>query len=383
MRIDNKSEIQYFKLKMEDGQAFINFLKKKFKNTQIINQKYKLLHENEYILFPFVKNQVLIDKVVALVDKEFNFELISKEGIINENYKYRTLQEALKGKLPEKYFDMIPKAYDIVGSIAIIEFDKFNYINNKLINEYKQKIAKAVSDVNKNIKTVYEKKSQIKGKYRLRDLAVLFGDDKSKTIHKENDCFFKLDVKNTYFSPRLVFERRRIASSEIKENELIIDMFAGVGPFSIQLAKNNNVIIYAFDINPYAYKYLKENIELNKLKGLILPFNIDIKELSKPTSDLGNILKNKANRIIMNLPEKSIEYVDIACFLMKLSGGILHIYHFSEKQKPIENAIDKLSLYLKKNYWFIYKVINSKVVKAYSPKTDLVVVDALIKSIKK
>ncbi len=384
MRIDNKSEIQYFKLKMEDGQAFINFLKKKFKNTQIINQKYKLLHENEYILFPFVKNQVLIDKVVALVDKEFNFELISKEGIINENYKYRTLQEALKGKLPEKYFDMIPKAYDIVGSIAIIEFDKFNYINNKLINEYKQKIAKAVSDVNKNIKTVYEKKSQIKGKYRLRDLAVLFGDDKSKTIHKENDCFFKLDVKNTYFSPRLVFERRRIASSEIKENELIIDMFAGVGTFSIQIAKNNNVKIYAFDINPNAYEYLKKNVELNtSLKGEISPNNMDVKDLLKPKNQLGHLLKNKADRIIMNLPEDSIKFIDVACSLMKESEGTLHFYQFSEKPNPIEKTLENLEKELSSFNWEIKSMINSKIVKHYSPKAELVVIDSKIKALKK
>ena len=67
MGIDNKAEILYIKLKMKEGQAFINFLKDKFKNTQFINQRFKILYENEYVLFPIFNNQVLINKVTNLV----------------------------------------------------------------------------------------------------------------------------------------------------------------------------------------------------------------------------------------------------------------------------------------------------------------------------
>ncbi|MFX1570661.1 MAG: class I SAM-dependent methyltransferase family protein [Promethearchaeota archaeon] len=376
----NRSEILYIKLKRKDGQAFINFLKEKFSNSQIVDQKFLILHKNDYILYPIVDNQVLIDKVIKLVDKEINFDLISRPGIPNESYKYRTLQDALEGKIPDKYSNIIPKSYDIIGHIAIIEFDKFFNIDDTEFNFYKNTIAKGISKVNKNVKTVYEKKSQIKGKFRLRELEILYGDDKSETIHKENECIFKVDVKNTYFSPRLVFERRRIASSEIQENEMIVDMFAGVGTFSIQIVKNQNVKIYAFDINPKAYEYLKENIELNNLKGEILPYNVDVKDLLKPKNELGKFLSKKANRIIMNLPEKSIEYLDVACSLMKGSGGILHFYQFSEKPNPVEITLKILEKGLRSLNWEIESFINSKIVKHYSPKSELVVLDLKIKA---
>ncbi len=379
---NSQAEILFIKLKTKDGQTFINFLRNKFKNTQFIDQKFKILHENDNILFPIVNDQVLIDKVILLVDKEINFEIISKEGLPNENYKYRTLQKALEGKIPDKYSEFIPKSYDIVGHIAIIEFDKFNNINNKIFNDYKQKTAEAILSVNKNVEIVYEKKSQIKGKYRLRDLEVLYGDDISETIHKENDCIFKVDVKNTYFSPRLVFERRRIASTEIQEDEIIVDMFAGVGTFSIQIAKKRNVKIYAFDINPNAYQYLKDNVELNNLKGKIIPNNIDVKDLLEPKSQLGQLLYNKASRIIMNLPEDSIKYLDIATFLMKETGGILYFYQFSEKPNPIERSLKNLEEQLTRFNWEIESIINSKIVKHYSPKSELVVVDLKIKASK-
>ncbi|MFX1452780.1 MAG: hypothetical protein ACFFCM_18225, partial [Promethearchaeota archaeon] len=123
---NNQTEILYFKCKEEDGQDFINFLKVKFKNLQLINPKFKILHEHDNILFPIIDNQVLINKVTSLVDKEINFEIISKGAIPNKNYKFRTLQEALEGKIPNKFSELIPKSYDIVGHIAIIEFDEFN-----------------------------------------------------------------------------------------------------------------------------------------------------------------------------------------------------------------------------------------------------------------
>ncbi|MGB5912850.1 MAG: class I SAM-dependent methyltransferase family protein [Promethearchaeia archaeon] len=376
-----KEKTRYVKVKKADAQKFLNFIKKKDNVEKVIDRGKQILSESEFVLFPLIKNEELIEKLTDNHKNNFTFEIISKTRYISSKNTIQSLEIILKDKLPQNVFDLLPKSYDIIGHIAIVEFDRFNNLSYKKSIKYKKEFAKALITSTNAIKAVYEKRSEIKGRFRLRELKFLSGKDKTETIHKENHCLFKLDVKKTYFTPRLVFERKRLSAYDLIEHELIIDMFAGVGPFSIQLAKNNDVIIYAFDINPYAYKYLKENIELNKLKGLILPFNIDIKELSKPMSNMGNELKNKANRIIMNLPEKSIEYVDIACFLMKLSGGMLHFYQFSEKHKPIENTIDKLSLSLKKYYWYIYKVINSKIVKAFSPKTDLVVVDALIKPI--
>jgi len=241
--------------------------------------------------------------------------------------------------------------------------------------------AKALVEVNKIVKTVYEKKSEVKGKYRLKELQPIFGVDNPETLHKENHCIFKLDVKNTYFTPRLVFERKRLSLLRFAKNELIVDMFAGVGPISIQIARNKDVKIYSFDINPAAHKYLIENIKLNKLKGEILAYNIDIVDLIKLSNELGINLKNRVDRIIMNLPEQSINYVDIACFLMKKTGGILHFYQFCEKPNPIEKGIENLRTKLKMMGWHIEEVINSKIVKPFSPKSDLIVADVKIKCI--
>jgi tRNA (guanine37-N1)-methyltransferase len=157
-------------------------------------------------------------------------------------------------------------------------------------------------------------------------------------------------------------------------------MFAGAGPFSIQIAKSHDVTVYAFDVNPNAFNYLKENVKLNKLKGDVIPYNLNVRDLLTPSDKLGKLLHGKADRIIMNLPERSIEYVDLACFLMKKSGGILHFYQFSEKPNPIEMTIELLNKKFIALSWNIEKIHNSKIVKSYSPKAELVGLDLYIKS---
>ncbi len=382
MVANSAKEIKFLKVKKAEGQKALNLIKVNFERYSVINQKYKTLYDDEFIFFPLEEIKDFVEKVIGSIGNKIKIEIVTKFGIINENYKFKSLQDALKGKILDDYQELIPKSYDLIGNIAIIEFNKFEHIENKELSNYKKEIAKAITIVNKKIKSVYEKKSEIMGICRLRDLALLYGEDKSETVYKENNCIFKLDVKKTYFTPRLVYERRRVASSEIRENELIVDMFAGVGPFSIQIAKNHNVRVYAFDVNPDAYNYLKENIKSNKLKGDILPYNLNVKEILDPSDKLGKLLKDKADRIIMNLPERSIDFVDVACFLMKKSGGILHFYQFSEKPNPVEKTIELLNKKLNYSNWLIEKIITSKIVKSYSPKTELVGIELYIRYMK-
>ena len=314
---NKKDKIIFLKLKKIDAEYFIQIVKDQFKHESIIDQKYKIEHKNNYILFPLIDDKEIIDKLGKKIGNLIQFELIYNKGIQNPNFKYRTLEDALRGKINPKYLNLIPKSYDIIGNIAILEFEKQDQINNNKINDFKELVTKSVIEVNKNVKSVFEKKSEIKGPYRLRDLAHLRGENKTETIHKENDCKFSLDIKTTYFSPRLVYERRRVSKSDIQENEVIVDLFAGVGPFSIQIAKLNHVYIHAFDVNPHAYRYLQTNINFNKLIGKVVAYNINCRDLLNPSNQMGKKLSGTIDRIIMNLPESSIGFIDVVCFLLK------------------------------------------------------------------
>jgi len=375
-----KKKIQFIKVKKEKGEDLKKILTRDFKKLRIINQDYQIEYDGDYILFPI---RTLPDEQYNELNKTFknqlSIEIIIKKAKSKKKGERNSLEDILENKLPNDVLNIIPRSYDVIGSIAIVEFDRFSELSQKKSIKYKNQVASAILQLNKGLKSVYEKKSEIKGIYRLRELSILKGPDNPETIHKENKCVFKLDIKETYFSPRLVYERNRIATSQFNENENIIDLFAGVGPFSIQIAKNHPVNIHSFDINPAAYKYLEDNIRLNEVNDKITAHNLDVKNLVDKKNILGETLKNGIDRVIMNLPEKAVNYIDVACFLLKKSGGILHYYLFNDKSSPIEQAIQNLEKKCDEEKYYIAKILSSRKVKGYSPKIDLISLDLCLR----
>jgi len=380
MMSSNQQEIPFIKLNKEEVQNFIDLIHKQYGSKPIIEYRYNFIKETSKVLIPL--NQKHFNEIKSLLEEmpSIDYKIIYGNATINPKFKYKTIEDVLKVDLPNWPSHLIPKSYDIIGSIAIVEFANLNNFSKRKKLLFKKSVAKAITIVNRSINSVYEKVSQIQGKYRLRKLKLLYGIDNPETIHKENYAIFKINVKKAYFTPRLVNERKKIANSPIDIGELIVDMFAGVGPFSIQIAMKHNVKIYAFDINTDAYRYLKENISLNQVESKIFPYNIDSKKLLESGNQLGTSLKGKIDRIIMNLPEKSLEFLDVACFLLKKKGGTIHNYQFSPKPNSIELAIEKFNQYLTHYQYQIKKIIRAEIVKSYSPSSELISLDIKVTS---
>ena len=269
------------------------------------------------------------------------------------------------------------KACDEFGYIPINEdIDEYEIVDMELeplkrvveipdnLQDKKQIIGDAALKFTKR-KAIYMKKSAIKGTIRIRDLEFLSGVDDSVTIHKEHGARLKLDVKEVYFSPRLATERKRVMEN-VEDGEKILDMFCGIGPFPIVIARNKNVDIIAVDINEEAIKYLNENIKLNKLKGNIKTQCGDIREVSKS-------FNMKFDRIIMNLPGLAYTFLDIAVELIE-DGGIINYYEFSDSyEQGIKRLKDACNNVGKK-----VEIINTRKVKSTSPGEWHVAIDGKV-----
>ena len=264
--------------------------------------------------------------------------------------------ELLEDELSESEIENLRTSFDTIGDIVILE------IPDDLINK-KQMIGDAALEFTKR-KSVYMKKSAIKGTTRVRELEFLSGNDDSITIHKEHGARLKLDVREVYFSPRLATERKRVMES-VKNGEKILDMFCGIGPFPIVIAKNKNVDITAVDINDEAIKYLNENIKLNKLKGNIKTYCGDVR-------DVANSFNTKFDRIIMNLPGLAYTFLDVSVDLIK-NGGIINYYEFSDSY---EQGIERL------NKAANNEIINTRKVKSTSPGKWHIAIDGKIEKMK-
>jgi len=272
----------------------------------------------------------------------------------------KSIVEWLSDKIPPYLLASVPRSWDIIGDIAIIE------LPDELI-EHERLIAEAILAVHRNVKTVYAKAGSISGDFRIRPLKLIGGEDRSITIHKEYGAKFYVDVKNVYFSPRLATERRRVAL-QVCDGEIVLDMFSGVGPFAIQIALNKNVLVYAIELNPIAYDCLLKNIELNKLQGKIIPFLGDAKKV------IEEHLVHKVDRVIMNLPERALDYVDIA--LRALRGrGVLHVYVFEEEPQPMIRAKERVLSKVEESKCRVLRVSHVGLVKQVAPRRWQVVVD--------
>ncbi|HLE06819.1 MAG TPA: methyltransferase, partial [Candidatus Nanoarchaeia archaeon] len=184
---------------------------------------------------------------------------------------------------------------------------------------------------NKNVKTIAKRTGDVEGEYRIKKVKVILGENTTETIHKENNVRIKIDINKAYYSPRLQTERQRIME-QVKKGEIIIDMFAGVGPYTIAIAKKVKHI-YALDHNADAIKLLEENIKLNKITNV-----------TALTGDSLKIIDTlpKAHRIIMNAPRQNNKETLKKAMSKIRKNGIIHYYTTTENEKPKVTGLRKI-----------------------------------------
>lgn len=222
---------------------------------------------------------------------------------------------------------IMPRAFDIIGDIAII-----NIPNN--LKKKAKIIAKSLLKKHKNIHAVYSR-SKIHGRLRVPRLLWLAGKRQSETIHKENGCMMKLDIKTCYFSPRLGTDRLEIAK-KVKRGEKILVMFSGIAPYALVIARHSKASkIYCIELSKIASKYAEENVKLNKFKNITI-IQGDVK---KQVPKL--VKKIKFDRIVMARPQLKDTFLKQA-FMASKHGTIIHFYDFVAKKSFPQESIEKI-----------------------------------------
>jgi tRNA (guanine37-N1)-methyltransferase len=231
-------------------------------------------------------------------------------------------------------------------------------------------------NTHREVESVWRQVSSISGDYRLRQLEFISGKPTTKTRYKEHGCVYKIDLKKVYFSPRLSYERLRIARL-VQRGEVVLNMFSGVGCYSVAIAKHSKPDkVYSIDINPLALKYLQENIRLNKAEKIIVPLQGDAKRVTE------NKLQKVVDRVLMPLPKKAYDYLDSALLALKPEGGWIHYYdfvHSKKKEDPLKKIETKVSEKMKvlcKDFHVEF----GRIVRSIGPRWYQIVLDIHCKS---
>ncbi|MBS3815453.1 MAG: class I SAM-dependent methyltransferase family protein [Hadesarchaea archaeon] len=274
----------------------------------------------------------------------------------------KNLREALKGELTEEELEDLGRSFDIVGDIAVIK------IPDSLLNK-KHVIGEALLDIHPNLNTVLRQTSPVEGEFRTRDLEVISGEQKTVTEHKENGCILKADLNKVYFSPRLAHERMRIAK-KVESGEIVINMFAGVGSYSIIMGKHAKPKkVYSIDKNPETIKYMKYNARVNKISDIVIPIKGDARRVIKSK------LSDKGDRVLMPLPEFGRDFFDSALEALKPEGGVIHFYDYGEKPSPFEAPLKFVKDAASPRK---VELLESRKVRSYAPNLYHVVLDLRI-----
>jgi tRNA wybutosine-synthesizing protein 2 len=273
---------------------------------------------------------------------------------------FENIKKLLSNQIPEDLIRKIPDKWEKTGDILTIKL-------SKKLRKYETEIGEKYAKV-LNCKTVLKDIGGISGTYRKPNVEVIYGSKNTETIHKENGIKYKLDPQRIMFSSGNMDERIRMANIS-NTNEIVIDLFAGIGYFTIPMAVYSKPKkIYACEINPFSYDYLCTNIVLNDVVSIVEPIKGDNRDISP---------KNIADRVIMGYFDNTHEFLPTAINCLKNYTGIIH-YH---NTFPNEVVPDKALKNIKKitgKYNRKIKLLNCKHVKTYAPGISHFVLDIQI-----
>jgi tRNA (guanine37-N1)-methyltransferase len=223
--------------------------------------------------------------------------------------------------------------HELVGGIAIMQ-------------DRDQEGALKILASRPSVHTVVYAAGEVSGEFRTREYEMLAGKPVTRTEVIEYGHRFTVDLSSAYFSARLSSERQRILE-RMGKNEIVLDMFAGVGPFAISLATRAAFIV-ASDINPDAVRWMLVNLGKNRIQN-VLPVLADAHRL--PAT-----IPWRFDRIIMNLPLSGTDFLSDAFHLCR-PGGIIHFYTLVSTEGEHNDVISEMG----------GEVIAERVVRSYSP----------------
>ncbi|HJH32061.1 MAG TPA: class I SAM-dependent methyltransferase family protein [Methanosarcinaceae archaeon] len=274
--------------------------------------------------------------------------------------KWQSLKDRLEGIIPSAELEYVPSGWQLIGDVIIISISQ--EIDSR---KTETAIAKSLLKMYPRCKSVI-RDFGIRGQFREPNRKIIIGD-KVETIHKEHKCLFRMDVTKIMYSKGNLPERKRM--SKVGSGEIVVDMFAGIGYFSIPMgvhAKPEQVI--AIELNPVSYGYLCENIKLNHVGNIVKPINGDCAEVTP---------QGVADRVIMGYVGVTHHYLKQGIRAIKKSGGVLHYHETTPESllfnRPVSRIRDAARAAGRK-----VEIMECRRIKKYSPGVWHVVVDARI-----
>ena len=279
----------------------------------------------------------------------------------------RMLRAALRGAIGDGEAALAYSSFDQVGHAVIVRVPDG-------LRHRRAEIGAALIAAVKPARSVYAQSSDVSGEHRTRGLELIAGVDEPVTVHVEHGCRLEVDVRGAFFSPRLATERQRIAG-RVRAGETVLNMFGGVGAFSIAAAMAIECTVYSVDVNPVAARLCEANASRNarRMAGRVVSVLGDAREVAASRFGEGRL---QADRTLMLLPERSDEFLADAA-RATADGGTVHYYAHVHADKKA-GAPAEAERRFRAASPVRAEIAGSRVVRAIGPRYYQTAVDAVI-----
>ena len=320
-----------------------NFAIEEISTSGILDSRRKVLTRQSLVEIP-VKKAPLGYKTIAQEYPEF-FK------------RSPELTDLMKIRMNPNQLDLLPRGWFILGDIIVVKIQP-------QLESFKHLIGDALLSIYPRCRSVL-RDFGIEGQLREPVREIIAGDS-SETVHRENGVLFKLDALRVMFSQGNLRERMRM--SHIGRDEIVVDMFAGIGYFTLPMAVHARPKrVLAIEINPVAYRYLKENVRLNHVESIVKPILGDCQKATP---------QGVADRVVMGYVGTTDRYLRTGVQALR-PGGVLHYHQTIPSRKYPDGAIKdvvEVAEMLGKSV----EILDCSRVKKYSPGVVHAVVDARI-----
>ena len=292
---------------------------------------------------------------------------------IKENIVFELDDLGVRESLKMELVKEIPSRWEKLGDMILLPESSFNSLDwQKIIIEQPKKIWDIFCRELKVSKIGRQRKIKT-GPMRKSQVELLYGEN-GIVLHKENGILFEFDTTKVMFSSGNISERIRVSKFDCT-NEIILDLYAGIGYYTLPLLFHSNVkLLHACEINPDSFNELKKNLIHNKVSEKCIIHEGD-NQLTVPKLDVFG----KINRVMLGLLPSSEMSWELAINSLDSKGGILHLHGNASAKKEKEWAnkvISKLeSISDTNNRDFKFELIHIEKVKSYAPKVNHLVLD--------
>lgn len=286
-------------------------------------------------------------------------DLMPREGRVTPR---EDVLARLANVLPPDVLAHVPEGWERHGDVLVLRLPP-------VLERHGETVARAFAD-SMQLKCVLEASGGIQGEFREMQARILWGDDPIAT-HVEGGVRYRFDASRLMFSAGNVHERMRVGRISM-HGETVVDLFAGIGYFTLPAAVHARPDrIHALEKNPYAYRWLVENVKLNQVEAIVEPWHGDNREFPA---------RGMADRVFMGYVGGhwqrgegepawrggTAPFLPAALALLKPAGGVVH-YHDTAPAHLWREALPATVLEAAGAAGWTGRMEHARVVKTYGP----------------